>query len=71
MALDNEDEFEPSSCNEAVTCADRSKWIAAMNDEMNSLCEIFWKDTKELAASGLSKSKRMRVVKFNVTKHDW
>lgn len=39
MALDTEDEFEPSSYNDAVTCANKSKWIAAMNDEMSSLCE--------------------------------
>lgn len=39
MALANEDEFEPSSYNEAVTCDDKSKWIAAMKDEMNSMYE--------------------------------
>lgn len=37
MALDNT--FEPQSYNEAVTCPDKSKWIQAMNDEINSLYE--------------------------------
>lgn len=39
MAVANEEEIEPSSYNQAVICAQKSKWVEAMNDEMNSMYE--------------------------------
>lgn len=39
MAVAIEEEVEPSSYNQAVTCTQKLKWVEAMNEEMNSMLE--------------------------------